>query len=87
MISLVIFGGNSLSDLHPRHPWYSRGGTMLGASVLLWLNGPSFFPQAIKFAWHFLPFGKEDPDAYWLGVWTVCIIIVTLFHVCYLHPL
>lgn len=80
MISLVIFGGNSLSELHPSHPYYSRGGAILGALVILWLNGPSFFLHAIKFAWHFLPFGREDQDAYWLGVWTVCIIIVTFMH-------
>ncbi|KAM6521779.1 hypothetical protein FALCPG4_011485 [Fusarium falciforme] len=80
VMSLVIFGGNGLSELHPRHPCYSRGGTMLGASVMLWFNGLSF-TDAIGFAWHFLSFGREDRDAYWLGMWSVCIITVTVFNV------
>ncbi|KAM5376338.1 hypothetical protein ACJZ2D_005560 [Fusarium nematophilum] len=80
VISLIVFGGNGLSELHPRHPCYSRGGTTLGAILMLWFNTMSI-NDAIKFSWHYLSFGSEDRDAYWLGVWTVCIATVTVFNV------
>ncbi|KIM96547.1 hypothetical protein OIDMADRAFT_148365 [Oidiodendron maius Zn] len=81
VLSLVVFGGNSVSELHPRHRCYSRTWTMIGAGLLLWLNVVSLLTDAFRFAWHFLSFGQEDRDAYWLGVWTVCIIIVVAANV------
>ena len=54
---------------------------MTGAGLLLMLNGVSLLTGTLRFAWHFLSFGKEDRDAYWLGVWTVCIIIVVVANV------
>jgi len=33
----------------------------------------------VTFAWHFLKFGREgDSDAYWLGMWTVCLASATV---------
>ncbi|KAK2666386.1 hypothetical protein RAB80_018043 [Fusarium oxysporum f. sp. vasinfectum] len=79
-ISLVIFGSNVLSELHPRHPYYSRRSIILGALAIFIFNW-MLCTDAIKSAWHFMSFGREDRDAYWLGVWTVCIITVRLFKV------
>ncbi|KAH7176164.1 hypothetical protein EDB81DRAFT_33113 [Dactylonectria macrodidyma] len=80
VIPLAIFGGNGLSELHPRHPCYSRSGTIWGAVAMIWIILQSS-TDAIDFAWHFLSFGREDRDAYWLGVWTVCSFTVTVFNV------
>ena len=46
---------------------------------MLWFN-VDLLTDAISFAWHFLSFGREDRDAYWLGVWTVCIVTVIVFN-------
>lgn len=76
-ISLLTFGGNGLSELHPRHVCYSRGGVLLGGCVLLFFNWVSLI-DAVESAWHFLSFGIQgDRDAYWLGVWSVCITSAT----------
>jgi hypothetical protein len=76
VISILTFGGHGLSELHPRHACYSRGAVLVACSILFSFNGLSLV-DTVNFAWHFLHFGMDgDRDAYWLGVWGVCISCV-----------
>ncbi|KAH6708842.1 hypothetical protein BKA61DRAFT_738735 [Leptodontidium sp. MPI-SDFR-AT-0119] len=78
VISIVTFGCHSLSELHPRHLFYTRIGLFLGAFAVLFWKMNSLL-EIIKYAWHFLSFGKKgDLDAYWVGVWTICTLCVTV---------